>query len=298
MKKILLVDDQAENIRILSEILNSFIPDCNILQTLDAEAAVRIAMKEIPDLIITDWEMPNTNGIDLIKFLQSDELTNKIPIIVVTGVMLTTENLSLALKTGATDFVRKPVIASEIQARIASIFRTVELFKKDKEQQELILKNEAELADLRARELLSQLENEKKVLAAISLQLVRNTELGNQMIEELKNVIPYCDNEGKEKLYQVIKKYNQTINDDSWEQFEKQFTALHHEFEQKLMEKFPNLTSNDKRLCAMLRLNMSTKDIAHITHGDINSINVARTRLRKKLGLERDENLNIFLSGL
>ncbi|MCD4747537.1 MAG: hypothetical protein K8R58_14675, partial [Bacteroidales bacterium] len=61
--------------------------------------------------------------------------------------------------------------------------------------------------------------------------------------------------------------------------------------------KFPDLTANEKKLCAFLRLNMTTKDISAITHQTSNSIEVARTRLRKKLNLSnKDINLVTFIS--
>jgi DNA-binding CsgD family transcriptional regulator len=65
------------------------------------------------------------------------------------------------------------------------------------------------------------------------------------------------------------------------------------------MATYPDLTPNEKKICAFLRLNMSTKDIAAITHQSVHSLNVARTRLRKKLGIDgTDENLVNFLNRL
>ena len=66
-----------------------------------------------------------------------------------------------------------------------------------------------------------------------------------------------------------------------------------------LNEKFPNLTENEKKLCALLRLDMNTKDIASITRQNPSSIEVARTRLRKKLNISNtDISLNNFLAKL
>jgi DNA-binding CsgD family transcriptional regulator len=62
-----------------------------------------------------------------------------------------------------------------------------------------------------------------------------------------------------------------------------------------LGRQFPNLTAQDLRLCAFLRLNMTNKEIAAITYQSLESLKTARYRLRKKLGLERDENLVAFL---
>ena len=59
-----------------------------------------------------------------------------------------------------------------------------------------------------------------------------------------------------------------------------------------------NLTSNDRRLCALIKLNMSTKDISSITYQSTQTIKVARYRLRKKLGVEKNENLTTFLNAI
>ena len=65
------------------------------------------------------------------------------------------------------------------------------------------------------------------------------------------------------------------------------------------MKQHPNLTENEKKLCALLRLDMTTKEIAAITHQNPSSIEVARTRMRKKMNLSNTEiNLNSYLSGL
>jgi DNA-binding CsgD family transcriptional regulator len=88
------------------------------------------------------------------------------------------------------------------------------------------------------------------------------------------------------------------VDNTSWDEFEIRFHQVHQDFYKKLSEKIPNLTPNEKRLCAFLRLNMTTKEIAGITFQSIKSIQVARTRMRKKMDIERDENLISFLQDL
>ncbi len=72
---------------------------------------------------------------------------------------------------------------------------------------------------------------------------------------------------------------------------------MHTDFYKKLNEQFPNLSANEKKLCAFLKLNMSTKDIGSITYQSVKSISVARSRLRKKLNIEsEDVNLANYLA--
>jgi DNA-binding CsgD family transcriptional regulator len=63
----------------------------------------------------------------------------------------------------------------------------------------------------------------------------------------------------------------------------------HLTFFENLVKAYPNLTPNERRLCTLMHLNMSTKEISNITHQSINSINTARTRLRKKFNLSGDD---------
>ena len=80
--------------------------------------------------------------------------------------------------------------------------------------------------------------------------------------------------------------------------FELRFKEVNAGFYESLNQMYPDLTPNEVRLCAFLKLNMSTKEISSITHQSVKSINMARFRLRKKLDIDRDENLISFLTQL
>ena len=82
-----------------------------------------------------------------------------------------------------------------------------------------------------------------------------------------------------------------------WKEFEMRFQNVHNDFYKRLINKFPDLSPNELRLCAFLKLNLNTKEISSITHQSINSIDIARSRLRQKLGLSKEENLISFLAG-
>jgi len=81
------------------------------------------------------------------------------------------------------------------------------------------------------------------------------------------------------------------VDNTVWGEFEVRFQQVHQDFYEKLREKYPDLTPNEIKICAFLKLNMTTKDISAITFQTVKSIQVARNRLRKKMGISRDENL-------
>jgi len=77
------------------------------------------------------------------------------------------------------------------------------------------------------------------------------------------------------------------------------FKQVHVEFYKNLIDKYPELTSGELRLCAFLRLNLSTKEIAQLTGQNIKALEMARFRLRKKMGIaDSDTNLVVYLSGI
>jgi DNA-binding CsgD family transcriptional regulator len=84
---------------------------------------------------------------------------------------------------------------------------------------------------------------------------------------------------------------NINLNDNSWKEFEKHFNETHPDFYRLLLERYPELTTNEIKLSALLKLNLNTKEIARITDRSPRSIEVMRSRIRQKMELTRDENL-------
>jgi tetratricopeptide (TPR) repeat protein len=143
----------------------------------------------------------------------------------------------------------------------------------------------------------NELEQRNKELTYNAMCIVKNNETITRMVEAVDSAIDSKDDHNQ--LKNIIYHLQKMENDKNWEEFEVRFIQTHQDFYDKLQARFPDLTPNERKLCAFLRLNMSTKDIAAITHQSVNSINVARTRLRKKLGIDSsDENLIGFLHSL
>ncbi len=122
-KNILIVDDQPKNLQIISDYLKESDNFCKIMKAPNGKIALKLVEKKTPDLIITDWEMPVMDGIEFIKQLRKNIITVNIPVIMCTGVMLTSKNLQTALKAGASDFIRKPIDKIELTARTNSMLQ-------------------------------------------------------------------------------------------------------------------------------------------------------------------------------
>ena len=97
-----------------------------------------------------------------------------------------------------------------------------------------------------------------------------------------------------DKYYlQLVKKIDENIaSHDDWKTFETNFERAHEEFIKKLKAGHPKLTPHDLRLCAYLRMNLSSKEIAPLLGISVRGLENHRYRLRKKMGLDVDANLN------
>lgn len=84
-------------------------------------------------------------------------------------------------------------------------------------------------------------------------------------------------------------------HDDDWKKFEKNFDIVYDEYLTRLGNTFPELTVSDKKLCAYLKMDLSSKEIAPLMNLTYRSVEMTRYRLRKKLNLSREQNLIEFL---
>lgn len=282
--QILIVDDDPKQLKILTGHLIEYNPNYKLLIATNGKAGSEIASRNQPDLILMDWEMPVMNGLEAIKLLKNNDLTKSIPIIMVTGTHGETEKLKEALDAGAIDFVNKPYNAVELISRIRTQIRHVEIFRK-------LLATEKKLLEL-------DLDHQQKQLTMQTVNMVQNSELLQSVLTDLRALIPHTSAEGRSLINSLEFKINDKSNDHIWKEFEICFENVYHDFYKKLNEKLPDISFREKRLCAFLKMNMSTKEIAAITFQSPNSIDVAKHRLRKKIGLETDEDFTGFLISL
>jgi len=138
-----------------------------------------------------------------------------------------------------------------------------------------------------------------KELTTNVLNLVQKNEIIKTITDKLLSVKSNLKPENKDVINQVIIELQTSTDNDMWQEFELHFQQVHADFYDKLKNRFPDLTPNEIKLCAFLRLNMNTKDICAITKQSLRSIEVARSRLRKKLEITNtDVNLVTFLAQL
>jgi DNA-binding CsgD family transcriptional regulator len=98
------------------------------------------------------------------------------------------------------------------------------------------------------------------------------------------------------KIKEIRHDIQQNINEDEgWDKFEENFNLVYENFMQRLTARFPDLKLSDRKLCAYLRMGLSSKEMASLLNTSVRSIETARYRLRKKLDMEQGDNLTEFI---
>jgi tetratricopeptide (TPR) repeat protein len=163
----------------------------------------------------------------------------------------------------------------------------------------ILARTRARQAELKRKNLAQDVEIKNKELTTNVMYLIRKNELINNVAERLLSVQQNVPFENSKIVHDIILDLQKEADNDSWKEFELRFNQVHSDFYNNLRKLYPGLSPADEKLCAFLRLNMSSKEIAAITQQSIKSVEVARARLRKKLNLTNTQsNLVTHLSNL
>ncbi len=167
---------------------------------------------------------------------------------------------------------------------------------KQKHQLE-IERNEQQITKLQKKQLEADVEFKNKELATTTMHLVQRGKLLSKIGDELMPLVQQsANNETAKDLKKVLRLLNEAKRlDNDWNQFAIHFDQVHANFLTNLKEKYTNLSPNDLKLCAYLKLNLSSKEIAQLLNITPRAVEVSRYRLRKKLGLKPEMNLFDFL---
>jgi DNA-binding CsgD family transcriptional regulator len=127
---------------------------------------------------------------------------------------------------------------------------------------------------------------------------MHRTEIIEDILNDLKEIkLKAAKKETQNAIDYIVKRLKRDTSSNVWEEFELRFEQVHESFYNNLTEKHPDLTSRDKRLCALLKLNLTSKEISQITGQSSKSVENARTRLRKKLDITNSNaDLSAYLS--
>jgi DNA-binding CsgD family transcriptional regulator len=159
---------------------------------------------------------------------------------------------------------------------------------------------ERELIRLRNEKLNAELSYRSEELANSTMAIIKKNEFLLKLKEIIKNQKEELGTRYPDKYFkEIVNRIDRNVSSmDDWKVFEFHFEKAHEKFLQKLMSKYPDLTHGDLRLCAYLRMNLSSKEIAPLLRISVRGVENHRYKLRKKLRLKPDENLTEFILSL
>lgn len=268
------VDDDPTTVLLLTLLLEKGL-DCKISVANDGRSGVQQAKDLLPNLILMDWLMPDLDGLEAVKQLKEDVLTAIIPVIFITCIN-DKELLIKAYDAGVTDFLNKPINSEEFLARVKSALKMSDFQREN-------------------------LDSVRKEMLAQSLKNVYYDGLQSKYLNTLKEYKDAASTniaKADGQLKDLIRELETNTKDKTWDRLENIVLESEPDFLRKLGEKHQNLSRSEIKLCYMLKLNLSTKDIASLTYQTQESVHLARIRLRKKLKLTSDENLTGYLLSL
>ncbi len=177
----------------------------------------------------------------------------------------------------------------------------------EKQQQKLNEKaSEIEKISQQSQEEITRLQNEKleadlrhmnNELATATMHLLNKNEFITGIKNQLNHIVrKNGHDDAKKELLQITKDIENNISADAdWEHFQFHFDRVHGDFTNRFKGTFPNLSPQEIKLSAYLRMNLSTKEIAQLLNISVRGVEISRYRLRKKLHLDRAQNLQDFI---
>jgi tetratricopeptide (TPR) repeat protein len=175
-----------------------------------------------------------------------------------------------------------------------------QLLEKNKqisEAQQALLKVELENRQLSERQLQYDLEFRHKELLTYTLNLVQKNTIMQNVREGINEMLPSIDKENKAKISKLLKVIDYSLESEKdWDEFRMYFEKVHSSFFENIKARHPDLTQGDLKLCALISLNLSMKEMAELMGISPESVKMARHRLRKKLNLATEENLTEFVA--
>jgi DNA-binding CsgD family transcriptional regulator/ligand-binding sensor domain-containing protein len=192
-------------------------------------------------------------------------------------------------------------VSIKLRYRKREYYKTIEQRKIYLEKESKIRREqyqlEKEIEKLNRDKLQTKLLAKNKELVNNSLQVVKKNKVLKGIIQKLKKMEIDSGSETTKIQLSLLKKniLKEIRSDHSWKDLEKHIKNVHFEFLMRLKEKYPTISPRELDLATYLLINMTTKEIAEVMHISKKGVELARYRLRKKLGLKRKENLTGFL---
>ncbi len=312
--KILIIEDEVTLKEEIASILK--FEGFDVLLTDNGKDGLEIANSKSPDLILCDIMMPVMSGTEVLKNLLVSEKTNHIPFIFITALSERTDIRS-GMELGADDYLVKPFTVNELLGTIKTRIEKAEMQKKNILTSVSTTKNDLSKRMLQLKEQIAEQNNDLDLLRMETQVQNKNqneqlsiagTLLNIETSNRLKNLEKIVNRELQNKQPQVNKEQlfvnlhnemrKQSPIAKQWSVFQLKFSQLYPLFSENLICTFPNLKQPDLAFASAIAMNLSTLQIASLLNITAASVRKNRYRLKKKIGLQKKENLDAFLHAL
>lgn len=310
LPKVLIVDDNKLDRILYKEMLGE--EHFSFYELGDGEEIASFLIDNLPDVIILDWHMPQIGGLEVLKYLRRNRVYRNIPVIVSTG-MPKAEVLDTAFDFGSVDFLEKATSKSEFVARVQNVLKqrvgSQLVLEENQALHKLnsIIKSQQDLLEHSATQRLDaiKVENEKlqseiDKLQKDIVQLKINEELYANHLRMTHTLLGKIKTEDipQNKIDKLIGSELINLENLLKEKGPNKKLIADPNFVKKLLEINPNLSALEIDHCSYLKLNLSNVKIANIMHIEMKSLQTARYRLKKKMGLDSKTKLRQFLISL
>jgi tetratricopeptide (TPR) repeat protein len=153
------------------------------------------------------------------------------------------------------------------------------------------------LKEKEIEKLSDDLSLKERELTTKTLLINQKNGLLQKLIDEL-DTLKEDEGSSTNRIGQLQHELKQELSPNAWKEFEVQFNEVHPGFQNRLLERFPELSPTERRICTFLRLDMNTREMASLTGQSFKSLEVARTRIRKKMDLPHEGNLTNFIASI
>lgn len=172
-----------------------------------------------------------------------------------------------------------------------------EIEEKESQIEHITLKSEEEIIKLKNEKLTTEVGLKSQALTSSAMNLIQKNQLLNQIKNTLKNINKELeDKQHVTQLNRIVKSIDRDLaSGEEWGQFKDNFDQVHGNFVTRLKEAYPGLTPQELRFSAYIRMNLNTKEIANLLNISVRGVEIGRYRVRKKLSLERKDNLSDFI---
>jgi DNA-binding response OmpR family regulator/DNA-binding CsgD family transcriptional regulator len=295
MYKILIVDDDRSILENCVNYLHN--SQFKTMVASNGDLGFKISVEKIPDLILMDWNMPILDGIETIELLKTNNSTIDIPIIMMTA-QSDIEHIKKSFDKGVIDYIKKPIDYNELVIRVKSALKLISSYREISKLKIEQLEMEKELQRLKNVDLSNKITAKSNELYLNGLHISQMNDVLSRTISRFQKL----KKEAKESVAKEIDEIQDEVEHllstkNDYEYFKNELNQLNYELIHKLNDKCPDLTDNELKICSMVHLGLSNKDISSLLAISTRTVENTRYRITKKLGLD-SRRLKEFLQEL